>query len=94
MALRLTGPHREELGSKGEMWGTHSRGVYDQSGGTRKGRSMTVVASGETTIARALRSKGEEGRQGSGGVVDPGGGRGRGLFIGAENGELRRRWWW
>jgi hypothetical protein len=49
---------------------------------------VTATASRETTLARALRSKGEEGRQGSRGVVEAEGGA-QGLFIGVGNGELK-----
>jgi hypothetical protein len=42
MVLRLTGARREELGSKGEMRGTHSRGLWGADD-ARKGRSVVVV---------------------------------------------------
>jgi hypothetical protein len=51
---------------------------------------VAAAASRESTIARALGSKGKEGRRGSGGVVEGKGGA-RALFIGARNGELGRR---
>jgi hypothetical protein len=70
---------------------THSRNLLGASG-TAKGR-LTAAASRESTIARALVSKGREGRRGSRGVVE-GKGSARALFIGARNGELGRRWWW
>jgi hypothetical protein len=44
--LRLAGPCREELGSKGEMLGTHSRGLSGE-GGAGKGRLVATTASGQ-----------------------------------------------
>jgi hypothetical protein len=90
--LRLIGPPHEELGSKREMRGTHSRGLWG-TGGAGKGISAVAVASGETTMEKALGSKGKEGRWASGGVVEVGGGA-RGLFIGAGDGELGHHRWW
>jgi hypothetical protein len=69
MTLRLVGPRSEELGSKGEMQGTHSKGLWGV-GDAGKGRSVVATTSRETMMAMVLKSKGNEGRQGSGGVVE------------------------
>jgi hypothetical protein len=51
-----------------------------------------VASLRETIMARVVGSKGKEGRRKSGALME---GRGaQGLFIGAKNGELGRRWWW
>jgi hypothetical protein len=44
---------REKLGSKGEMRGTYSKGLWGVGGA---GKGMSAVASGETSMARALGS--------------------------------------
>jgi hypothetical protein len=62
---------REELGSKREMRGMHSKGLRGVSG-VGKGRSM--APSGETTTPRTLRSKWKEGMRDSRGVVEVVGG--------------------
>jgi hypothetical protein len=41
MVLRIARPHCEELRSKGEMRGTHSKGFWG-AGGAGKGRSTVV----------------------------------------------------
>jgi hypothetical protein len=58
MALWLTGPLRKELGSKGEMRGTHSRGLR---GVGDAGKGRLVAASRETMMMRALGGGGEAG---------------------------------
>jgi hypothetical protein len=43
-ALRLTEPRREEFGSKGEMRGTHSRGLWERATLGRRGQGLFIGA--------------------------------------------------